>query len=280
MNKPIFSEFFLSKFLYDFKLSAVPNIRRIKNLVEVLIKESESGKINSLKEEEIKSRFVTTFFGDILNFNYGNAHAWMLREEKKSLNDATKPDAVLGYFYDDKKKDDVRVVIELKDANTNLDEKQKREKSISAVDQGFSYAHKTGGDCKWIVVTNINEIRFYRSHDSSKYQVYLLKELNSEDKLKELLFLFHNDRFMKYDLSERSNTDTLFELSNDQLRTESENLHVIDKIYYSLQRFEEFGFVNPDYIASIKPFNILDEYVWHYHDHKLLPLTRRSIIYW
>ncbi|WP_278354020.1 hypothetical protein [Chryseobacterium gleum] len=273
MNKPIFSEFFLSKFLYDFKLSTVPNIRRIKNLVESLIKELESGKFSSLKEEEIKSRFVITFFGDILNFNYGNAHTWMLREEKKSLTDGTKPDGVLGYFYADKKKDEVRAVIEVKDANTNLDEKQKREKSISAVEQGFSYAHKTGGDCKWVVVTNINEIRFYRSQDSSKYQVYLLKDLNNEDKLKELLFLFHNDRFMKYDLTERSNTDTLFELSKDQSKTESEKLHIIDKIYYSLKRFEEFGFVNPDYLASIKPFNILDEYVWHYHDHKLFTIN-------
>ncbi|MDF0720616.1 hypothetical protein P0M11_11465 [Kaistella sp. PBT33-4] len=273
MNKPIFSEFFLSKFLYDFKLSAVPNIRRIKHLVESLIKEEKSGKFKSLKEEEVKSRYLTTFFGDILNFNYGNAHTWMFREEKKSITDATKPDAVLGYFYDDKKKDQVRVVIELKDANTNLDDKQKREKNISAVEQGFSYAHKTGGDCKWVVVTNINEIRFYRSHDSSKYQVYLLKDLNNENKLKELLFLFHNDRFMKYDLTERSNTDTLFELSKDQSKTESENLHIIDKIYYSLKRFEEFGFVSPDYLASIKPFNILDEYVWHYHDYKLFTIN-------
>lgn len=52
---------FLSKFLYDFKLSTVPNIRRIKDVVDSLIKELESGKLSSLKEEEIKSRFVTSF---------------------------------------------------------------------------------------------------------------------------------------------------------------------------------------------------------------------------
>lgn len=56
-----FSEVFLSKFLYDFKLSTVPNIRRIKDVVDSLIKELESGKLSSLKEEEIKSRFVTSF---------------------------------------------------------------------------------------------------------------------------------------------------------------------------------------------------------------------------
>lgn len=61
VKKSIFSEVFLSKFLYDFKLSTVPNIRRIKDVVDSLIKELESGKLSSLKEEEIKSRFVTSF---------------------------------------------------------------------------------------------------------------------------------------------------------------------------------------------------------------------------
>ncbi|HFK5506807.1 hypothetical protein [Elizabethkingia anophelis] len=273
VKKSIFSEVFLSKFLYDFKLSTVPNIRRIKDIVDLLIKELESGKLSSLKEEEIKSRFVTSFFGDILNFNYGNANAWMLREEKKSLTDGTKPDAVLGYFYADKKKDEVRVVIEVKDANTKLDEKQKREKNISPVEQAFGYVHKTGGNCNWVIVTNINEIRFYSAQDSSCYQVYMLKELNDESKLKELLFLFHKDRFIKHDLLEKSNTDKLFELSKIKSKTEGEHLHIIDKIYYSLKRFEEFGFVNPDYLASIKPFNILDEYVWHYNDHTLFTIN-------
>lgn len=273
MNRPIFSELFLSNFLYDYKLSNIPNIRRIKSQVESLIKEMESGKLNSLKEEEIKSRFVTTFLGDILNFNYGNANKWMLREEKKSVTDGSKPDAVLGYFYVDKDKDDVRVVVEVKDANTNLDKKQKREKNISAVDQGFGYAHKTGGGCKWVIVTNIREIRFYSSEDSSRYQVYYLTELSDESKLKELLFLFHKDSFIKQDASEISNTDKLLKLSKVKKEVQTERLHIIDKIYYSLKRFEEFGFVDPDYIASIKPFNILKEYVWHYHDYMLFTLN-------
>lgn len=273
MNKPIFSELFLSNYLYDFKLSTIPNIRKIKHHVESLIQELESGKFSSLKEEEIKSRFVTTFFGDILNFNYGNANNWMLREEKKSVTDGSKPDAVLGYFYIDKKVDDVRVVIEMKDANTDLDEKQNRQKSITAVEQGFSYTHKSGGKCKWVIVTNINQIRFYRSDDSSRYQVYMLNELADENKLKELLFLFHKDRFIKHAANERSNTDILFEHSKLKSKTESENLHIIDKIYFSLKRFEEFGFVSPDYLASIKPFNILDEYVWHYHGGKLFTIN-------
>jgi hypothetical protein len=62
MFYPIFSESFLQSHLYNFKLSTIPNIRPIKRMIENFILELESGKIDSLKEEEIKSRFVNTFF--------------------------------------------------------------------------------------------------------------------------------------------------------------------------------------------------------------------------
>ena len=121
MFYPIFSESFLQSHLYNFKLSTIPNIRPIKRMIENFILELESGKIDSLKEEEIKSRFVNTFFGDVLGYNYGNSNNWLLREEKKSKINGTRPDAVLGYFFKNKEEDDVRVVIEIKDAKTNLD---------------------------------------------------------------------------------------------------------------------------------------------------------------
>jgi len=273
MTKPIFSESFLHKYLYDFRLSSIPNIRQINMLVINLIKELESGKFDSLKEEEIKSRFVSTFFGDILNFNYGNANEWMLREEKKSKTDGTKPDAVLGYFFINKSNDDVRVAIEIKDAKTDLDLKQKRTKSLSPVEQAYDYVSKMGGNCKWVIISNIREIRIYPSLDRSKCQIFYLKDLNKEEKLKELLFLFHKDRFLKFDLKEKSNTDKLFDHSIKVLAMPNSTVHIIDKIYDSLKRFEELGFINPDYLASIKPFNILDEYVWHYHDYKLFTLN-------
>lgn len=273
MTKPIFSESFLHKYLYDFRLSSIPNIRHINMLIVNLIKELESGKFDSLKEEEIKSRFVSTFFGDILNFNYGNANEWMLREEKKSKIDGTKPDAVLGYFFVDKNKDDIRVTVEIKDAKIDLDFKQKRTKSLSPVEQAFDYVSKMGGNCKWVIVSNMHEIRFYPSLDRSKCQIFYLKDLKKEEKLKELLFLFHKDRFIKFDLNEKSNTDKLFDLSKQVIDIPNSRIHIIDKIYDSLKRFEELGFINPDYLASIKPFNILDEYVWHYYDYKLFTIN-------
>ncbi len=273
MINPIFSESFLSNYLYDFNFSNIPNIREIKIVLRNLIGELKSGKLESLKEEEIKSRFVTSFFGDVLGFNYGNSNQWMLREEKKSEINGTKSDAALGFFFEDKDKDDVRVAIEIKDSKTNLDERQNRVKSFTPVEQAFNYAPQMGGNCKWVIVSNIKEIRFYPSNDRSKCQVFFLKDLENETKLKELLFLFHKDRFIKHNTKDRSNTDILFNKSIEYVENESLVVHIIDKIYYSLKRFEDLGFVSPEYIASIKPFNILDEYVWHYESEKLFTIN-------
>lgn len=261
-SKPIFSSNFLSNYIENFRLSSLSDIQRIKLNLEFLIKESQSGKFDSLKEEEIKSRFITTFFGDILGFNYRNSIKWEIREEKKSQIDGTKPDAALGFFYQDKAADIVYGVIELKDALTALDENQKRENNQTPVEQAFGYAPKMNGHCKWVIVTNIKEIRFYPAMDRSKCQIFYLDTLLEEANLKELLYLFHRDHFIKE--SEKSDTDKLYELSKNISIELERPTHIIDSIYSSLKHFEGFGFVDPEYIANIYPFNILKDQVWHY----------------
>ncbi|WP_445748865.1 hypothetical protein [Polaribacter sp.] len=269
--QPIFSDNLLSHYISDFRLSSVTNIRRITLLIKGLVEELESGKIISSKEEEIKSRFLNYFFGDILGFNYGNSRKWQLREEKKSVVDGTKPDAALGYFFVDYTCDDVRAVIEIKSANIDLDEKQSRPDKQTPVDQAFGYASKTGGKCKWVIVSNIKEIRFYPSLDRAKCQVFFLKDLVNENKLKELLFLFHKDKFIKE--FEKSSTDKLFEQVKVIQLKDDKPIHIIDKIYNNLKRFEAFGFVDPNYITTIFPFNILEKHVWHYHDRNLFTIN-------
>lgn len=269
--KPIFSENLLSHYLSDFILSSVTDIRRKSLLIKSLANELESGKFESLKEEEIKPRFINTFFGNILGFNYGNSNEWQLRDEKKSGVDGTKPDAALGYFFIDNSKDDVRAIIEIKDANTDLDTKQKRPYQQSAVEQAFGYVSKMGGNCKWVIVSNIKETRFYPSLDRSKCQVFYLKDLINESKLKEFLFLFHKDKFIKPNT--KSSTDLLFEKVKEFQPKDDKPIHIIDNIYNSLKRFEGFGFVDPDYIVTISPFNILSEHVWQYHNRNLLTIN-------
>lgn len=270
--KPIISESLLSHYLPDFRLSSVANIREIGLKLKALVEELKSGKIENAKEEEIKPRFINTFFGDILGFNYGNSNWWQLKDEKKSTIDGTKPDAALGYFYANGKKDDVRAVVEIKDAKTDLDKKQNRPTQQTAIEQAFSYVAKMGGKCTWVIVSNIKEIRFYPSLDRSRCQVFFLEDLVEENNLKKLLFLFHKDRFITYDVL--SATDRLFEHSKTLQPEADKSLHVIDKMYNSLKKFEGFGFIDPNYIATILPFNVLNDHVWHYYNHNLFTLNR------
>ncbi len=270
--KPIFSDNILSHYLSDFTLSLIPNIRKIELKISEWTIELKTGRIDSCKEESIKSRFLLSFFGDILGFNYGNATEWMLEEERKSTMDGTKVDGALGYFtkiFDEGK---VRALIEVKDSKHNLDEEQKRTNDKrTPVQQAFEYAPKMGGECKWVIVTNIKEIRFYSAGDQSKYQVFFLKDLVNETKLKELLFLFHKDRLIKK--KDKAQTDLLLEKSGILFGKPDKSIHIIDKIYNCLIRFEGFGFVDPCYIVTLYPFNILNEHVWQYHNRNLFTIN-------
>ena len=270
-SKPLFPPNLLSAYVADFRLSSVTGIRDTTLAISGLIEELESSKLERLKEEEIKSRFITTFFGDVLGFNYGNSNRWLLREEKKAVTDGKKADAALGFFYNDNNRSDVRAVIELKDARTDLDSNQKRHNTQSPVQQAFSYAQDMGGNCKWVIVSNIKEIRFYPSLDKSKCQVFYLKDLTDEDKLKELLFLFHKDRFIKE--NGKSATDKLLELSSLANVKQDKPYHILDQIYNSLKRFEGLGFVDPNYLSTIRPFNILSDHVWHYNNGNLFTIN-------
>ena len=267
---PIFSDKFLASHLADFSLASIPGIRDSKIEIDRFIQEIKSGKIASLKEEEVKTRFLETLFGKILGFNYGNANHWLMREEKKSTVDGKKADAVLGFFSKINKADDVRALIEVKDANTDLDAKQNRAGGLSPVDQAFSYVSRMGGKCEWVIVTNLLEVRFYPSRDIKLCQVYKFIDLQDETKLKELLYLFHKDRFIHMDISP---TDILFKRSKDSSQTAVTTIHIIDQLYDSLKRFEGFGFVDPSFIANLPPFNILKKRVWQYERGNILSIN-------
>lgn len=271
METALFTDNFLSHLLSDFRASSVTGIRDITIIIKSFVQELESGKLETLKEEELKSRFINKFFGDVLGFNYGNSNWWQLREEKKTLVDGTKADAALGYFFSEKSDDDVRAVIEIKNAKTDLDKKQNREGNLTPVEQAFGYASKMGDKCKWVIVSNIKEIRFYPSHDQSKCQIFFLKDLVTESKRNELLFLFHKDRFVKK--NEKSQTDLLFEKSKIVSAENDMPVHIIDKIYKCLKRFEGFGFIDPDFVVTLYPFNILEEHVWQYHNRNLFTIN-------
>lgn len=61
--------------LARYRAVSAAEIREKQDILADWIAQLHSGKLAALKEEEIKSRFITEIFGDVLGFNYGNSRA-------------------------------------------------------------------------------------------------------------------------------------------------------------------------------------------------------------
>ena len=154
--------------------------------------------VDLTKERPNQMPFLTEFFGDILGYQgiagkKDNSLWW----EDGSVVDGKKPDGILGFnLADFDNKNDIRVVIELKDSTVKLDERQNRKDyNGTPVEQGFRYASKVGGKCEFIIISNFTEIRLYKFGDESKYHSFKLSELAKDDnKIKEFHFLLAKDR--------------------------------------------------------------------------------------
>lgn len=271
-NNQIFSSELLNKHHSKFKLSNTSDLKVKKEVIEQWIKELNSGKLDSLKEEEVKSRFIIDIFGKVLGYKFDHSKKWHLREESKTKSNGKKSDGTLGYFSFNKSLDDVRSVIEIKDAKTNLDAKQKRKISNTPIEQAFGYCIDMGDKCNWVIVSNFKEIRFYNSQDNSKYQSYHLENLNQDAILREFILLFHKDRLISF--TNKSQTEKLYQASLKPLIIKKKNNHILDEIYFCIKKFDGLGFVDPNYLSTIYPFNILKKQVWHYDNGELFTINK------
>ena len=191
-----YNTLFPTKYLQDrLHLSAlnVEDMKEKQSVVERWKYEIDTKSIYTKKEEQLQSDFLNDIFGKVLGYAYERGLDELnLEKEQKSKTDGTKPDGVLGYLTADNK--DIRVVIELKDAYTNLDHKQNRKNdSRTPVEQAFSYVSKCGGKCKWVIVSNFVEIRLYPANDSSVYQSFNIVDLIKSEKFKEFYALLAKD---------------------------------------------------------------------------------------
>ena len=148
-----------------------------------------SGYVGSQKEEALQAEFLNLVFGQALGYEHERPDYRQLLLEKKTNVDGTKPDGALGDFAADGKgalAGPVRVVVELKDARTLLDAKQKlgaKGRAETPVEQAFSYPSKMGASCRWVVVSNFVELRLYAANDQTRAEVFRLDTLPDQPAL-------------------------------------------------------------------------------------------------
>ncbi|MBO0360098.1 Eco57I restriction-modification methylase domain-containing protein [Hymenobacter sp. BT186] len=143
-----------------------------------------SGYVRSHKEEALQAEFLNLLFGQVLGYEYQATTHRQLQLELKTLTDGTKPDGALGDFVaapGGSLGGPVRAVVELKDARTALDAKQRggagKGRQETPVEQAFSYPSKFGGQCRWVLVSNFVELRLYAAQDQSRAEVFNLETL-------------------------------------------------------------------------------------------------------
>ena len=219
-NVPIlFNRKILDKYLSAFSIEQINDYIQ-KHKVMLKWKQSvDEKRFHKTKETAIQGRFLDSVFKDVLNYiTFDNANEWNQIAEHKSVLDSTQADGALGFFTANTKV--VRAVIELKDANTDLEKKQHRSNHLTPIEQAFSYANKNGSSCGWIIVSNFVEIRLYKSSSSLEYEKFLITELDDETEFKRFYFLLCKDNLIEK--TGKSLIDKLYD-DNEQAREEISN---------------------------------------------------------
>lgn len=197
--------------------SKIDIIRKWKDIID-------NGRIYTANESTIRSSFINNFFVKLLGYEdltSGNLE-WNINEEVHTLLDNTKPDAVLGFFSENKKY--IRVVVELKKATTDLDNKQiSRKNRLTPIEQAFNYAHKYGTKCNWVIVSNFIEIRLYNSSNSLNYEQFFINELLNEEKFLKFYYLFSRENLISKNT--KSIVDNLFLKNEEDKRKISESFY-------------------------------------------------------
>lgn len=226
-HNSIFNPTSLSKCVEKYVMNLIPQIDEKLSLIHQWILGIENKNIFTFTEKELQGTFLNQFFDKILGYTSlpFNDEFNLIAEQSTKL-DASKPDATLGYFNTNER--DVRVVVELKDANCNLDIKQKRANdSRTPVEQAFGYAPKYGSNSKWVIVSNFIEIRLYLASNMLSYEKFDIKSLADPKE------------FIKF----------YYILSKDNLLSKTSD-SVVDRLY--LMNIEEEQKITKDFYRSFK----------------------------
>lgn len=261
--------------------SNIPNIQEKLLVANKWAGLAITGEIKSRKEMEMQGIFLFDIFGKILGYKdfAGWPKLWNLNQEQTT--DAGKSaDGSLGFFSEDS--NDIRAVIELKDANTILDEKQHRfNDNRTPVEQAFSYAPQSGKKCKWVIVSNFIELRLYHHLSSSEYEVFNIAELDKWENFARFWLLLSCDNLIAQ--AGNSFIDTLYDKNEaDEQQVSKELYSTYKKIRVKLfEHLKQYNLGRPELMLLEKTQKLLDRFIFvcFCEDNRLLPeKVFRSII--
>ena len=260
-TQQIFNNKILDKYLSAFSSEQIADYERKRNDMARWKKSVEIGDLLKTKEKTVQGKFLIEIFERVLGYaSIGNSEEYNQEAEYTSKLDGSQADGALGFFMGKSKI--VRAVIELKDANTNLDKKQHRSNHLTPIEQAFSYANKNGSGCGWVIVSNFVEIRLYKSSSSLEYEKFLITDLDNESEFKRFYFLLCKDSLIEK--SGKSRIDKLYD-DNEQAREEISNEFYRDYKKLRADLFHALKENNPqtdEIMLFSKAQKILDRFIF------------------
>lgn len=284
-HQRLFTDRYIEKKAPAINLPSIPDFDKKLGLLKDWQDGLRSQRIIKAKEEQLQSDFLNHFFGEILGYAYSQSlPRWNLEKEHKSALNSTKVDGALGFFemVNGKPKGDVRVVIELKDARSDLDKPQNRlNDKRTPVQQAFDYANSSGGNCRWVIVSNFVEIRLYHHTDRTRYEQFVILRLTEEAELKRFFTLLQRQNLMQE--SGDSLVDKLFldrQMQEAEISKQFYNDYKKARVDLFHHLREQNPTIDPLVILS-KTQKLLDRvtFVWFCEDFQLIPaFTLRKML--
>lgn len=259
----LFNKRLLKQKINKLDLTEIHNITSAKETLTKWQTALMQSDLDKTKETGVQGQFLIKIFEGVLGYRTQSegGSEWNMFAEPKTDVDSREADGGLGFF--STSSNQTRVVIELKDAKTNLDAKQKgRKNDQSPVEQAFDYLSKFDG-CKWAIVSNFKEIRLYsKERGQGFYESIDLLEIGNEEVLRKFLFLFS-----KENLINRDRDSVIDDLLKDSFVKEQDISKAFYKTYKETRNhlFNHLSSNNPNIDADIlleKAQKILDRVIF------------------
>ncbi|MGA2296800.1 MAG: DNA methyltransferase, partial [FCB group bacterium] len=274
LKKNIFNRKNLNYLLARIVQSSISELKEKQEIINTWTNYIHSENIYTTKETALQGKFLDDIFSKILGYKdrIKNTETWNFNQEQLTTIDSKFADGSLGFFTKDT--EDVRIVIELKNANTNLDEKQHRHNDTrTPVEQAFSYQHKTGSQCRWIIVSNYEEIRLYHNSSSTEYEVFIITELSNWEQFRRFYYLLSFENLIAQ--TGESLIDSLYAKNEAEERNISKEFYstfkeIRIKLYEHLKRYNTN---KPELLLLEKTQKLLDRFIFicFCEDNRLLP---------
>ena len=219
--------------------------------------------LSMAKETSLQGKFFSKFFCEILGYTMQDdgEEVWTLKQEAKTEVDGKEADGSLGFY--SKEKEQTKCVIELKDAQCNLDAKQcSRESKQTPVEQAFQYLYKFA-DCDWVIVSNFRHTRLYhKSKGQTAYEEFDILNLHEEWEFKRFYFCLCRENLI--DKQANSPMDLLIKQSGEA------DVDITKEFYTDFKKvrkvlFEHIAENNPDYDKKLlleKTQKLLDRFIF------------------